>query len=111
MSQDLSGTKVTEITINTRRLIHGVRVNRKAAGAVKKLRKFIRQQWHTELPIYISEDLNKMIWSRGNSGTVGRIRIRVERGPCMVNPEEKCIRLSLVDVNTFKNLQDMAVNE
>lgn len=108
---DLSGTKVTEITVNTRKLIRGGRSNDKAGGAIKKLKRFIQKQWSTSLPVYIADSLNKKIWGRGNSASVGRVRIRVERGPCMVNPEDKCIRLSLVDVNSFKNLKDAAVDE
>lgn len=108
---DLLGSKVSEITINTRKLIHGVRSNRKASGAVRQLKKFIQKQWKTAVPVHVSEDLNKKIWAKGNAGTVGRIRIRVERGACLVNPENKCIRLSLVDVSSFKNLKDIAINE
>lgn len=108
---DLSGTKISEITINTRKLIHGCRSTKKASGAVKKLKKFIQKQWKTDVPVHVSEDLNKKIWSRGNTECVGRIRIRVERGACLVNPENRCIRLSLVDVSSFKNLKDIVVNE
>lgn len=108
---DLSGTKTTEITINTRKLIRGCKSTKKAAGAVKNLKKFIQKQWKTTLPVYVSEDLNKRIWTRGNNSTVGRIRIRVEKGACIVNPENKCLRLSLVDVSSFKNLNDCVVEE
>lgn len=75
------------------------------------MKKFIQKQWNTTIPVYVSEDLNKKIWSRGNNSSIGRVRIRVEHGPCLVNPEQQCIRLSLVDVNTFKNLNDIAVDE
>lgn len=108
---DLSGTKVTEITVNTRKITHGVRSHRKASGAVKQLKKFIQKQWKTSVPVHVSEDLNKKIWARGNTSCVGRIRIRVEKGACLVNPENKCIRLSLVDVSSFKNLKDAVVDE
>ncbi|KAI4292000.1 large subunit ribosomal protein L31e [Pancytospora philotis] len=108
---DLAGTKTTEITVNTRKLIRNCKSNKKASGAVKELKKFIKKQWKTDLPVYVDESLNKKIWTRGNCGTVGRIRIRVERGACIVNPENKCIRLSLVDVSSFKKLNDCVVDE
>lgn len=75
------------------------------------LKRFIQKQWNTKDPVYVSEDLNKKIWSRGNNTSIGRVRVRVERGACLVNPDQRCIRLSLVDTNTFKNLNDAVVDE
>ncbi|KAL6120665.1 hypothetical protein NUSPORA_02568 [Nucleospora cyclopteri] len=103
--------KITEITINARRLALPCKSNRKASGVVKNLKRFISKQWKTALPVYISEDLNKRIWSRGNSASVGRIRVRVQKDKCLVNPEQDCLRVSLVDVSTFKGLKDTVVLE
>ncbi|KAI5170349.1 large subunit ribosomal protein L31e [Pancytospora epiphaga] len=111
---DLAGSKVTEITVNTRKLIcktGSVKSTRKAAGAVKMLKRFIQKQWSTKDAVHLSDDLNKHIWARGNKGCVGRVRIRVERGACLVNPENKVIRLSLVEVSSFKGLNDCPVDE
>ncbi|CAG2108891.1 unnamed protein product [Medioppia subpectinata] len=66
-------------------------------------------QWKTDIPVYISEDLNKKIWSRGNFGAMGRIRVRVEKANCLSNPEQRCLRVSLVEVSSFKNLKDAVV--
>ncbi|KAI5148154.1 large subunit ribosomal protein L31e [Enteropsectra breve] len=109
--ESITGGKVTEITVNIRKLAQKTRSNRKASGSVKNLKKFVQKQWKTQDPVYVSEDLNKKIWSRGNSTSIGRIRVRVERGACQVNPENKCLRLSLVDVTSFKGLMDASVDE
>jgi ribosomal protein L31E len=109
--EGVSETKVNEITVNLRSIGRGSKSNKKASGTVKRLKRFVQKQWKTSVPVHISEELNSKIWSRGNSKYIGKVRIRVERGACTVNPEKKCIRLSLVDVLTFKNLKDSIVEE
>jgi len=108
---DFANSKTNEITINTRWLSRYAKSHKKASGAVKELKKFIQKQWKTTDKVHVSEDLNNKIFSKGNFSTIGRIRIRVERGPCLVNPENRVVRLSLVDVSTFKNLKDAVINE
>merc|ERR1712035_62136 len=103
--------KITEITINARKLAEKCKSNRKACGSVKNLRRFIARQWNTDMPIYISSDLNKKMWSRGNKHAVGKLRIRVEKGKCHKNPEADCLRVLWVDVSSFKNLKDAVVME
>ncbi|ORD93838.1 RL31 [Enterospora canceri] len=102
-------SKVAEITVNTRKLAGNCKSHRKACGSVKNLRKFIAKQWNTDLPIYISSDLNKKMWSRGNKNTVRRIRIRIEKDKCHKNPESDCLKVIWVDVSSFKGLKDTVV--
>ncbi|EED44374.1 ribosomal protein L31E [Enterocytozoon bieneusi H348] len=106
---DATGSKINEITINARKLALGCKSNRKASSTVKNLKKFIQKQWKTTVPVYISTDLNKILWSRGNFKTVGRVRVRVEKSKCIRNPEEDCLKVSLVDVSSFKKLKDIIV--
>lgn len=108
---DITGSKVTEITINANRFARMGKRNKQASTTVKKLKRFVQLQFNTKDPVYVSSDLNKKIWERGQNHSMNRIRIRVERGPCQVNPENKVVRLSLVDVSSFKNLKDIAVQE
>ncbi len=103
--------KVNEITINTRKFMSKCKKNKKASGTIRMLRKFVQKQWKTSLPVYLSEDLNKKIFSRGNFSCIGRIRVRVQRGKSQMNAEESCIKVSLVDVSSFKNLKDAVVTE
>lgn len=108
---DISGTKTTEMTVNFRQLALNCRATKRASASVKRLKKFLQKQFKTEDPVYISQDLNKAIFARGQHHFIGRLRIRVERGQCQVNPEQKCIRVSLVEVSTFKGLKDARVEE
>ena len=108
---DISTTRITEMTINFRQLAMNARATKRASASVKRLKKFLQKQLHTEDPVYISQDLNKAIFARGQHHLIGRLRIRVERGQCNVNPEAKCVRVSLVDVSTFKGLKDARVEE
>jgi ribosomal protein L31E len=108
---DISTTKITEMTINFRPLAMTARATKRASSSVKRLKKFLQKQFHTEDPVYISQDLNKAIFARGQHHLIGRLRVRVERGQCNVNPEAKCVRVSLVDVSTFKGLKDTRVEE
>lgn len=109
MSEEVVPNKVTEITVNTRKLSLKCKSNRRASGAVKNLKRFIQRQWNTSVPVYISTDLNKKIWSKGNFGNVGKIRIRVEKGKDLRNPEMDCLKVVLVDVSSFRKLQDQVV--
>lgn len=108
---DLSGTKINEITVYPRRFALKCKSTKKASGTVKRLKKFIQKMLHTTDSVYLSTDLNKRIWMRGQNESISKIRIRIERAPCLVNPEKRCVRVSLVDVNSFRNLQDIAVDE
>lgn len=109
MSEEVLGQNVTEITVNTRKLAIKCKSHRKASGAIKNLRRFIQRQWKTNLPVYISTDVNKKIWTNGNFSSVGKIRIRVEKGKCMRDPEQDCLKVVLVDVSSFRNLKDQKV--
>ncbi|OQS54313.1 RPL31 [Ecytonucleospora hepatopenaei] len=109
MAEEVVQNKVTEITINTRKLSVKCKSHRKASGAVKNLKRFIQKQWNTDLPVYISTDLNKKIWEKGNFRAVGKIRIRVEKGKCLKNPELDCLKVILVEVSSFRNLKDQVV--
>jgi ribosomal protein L31E len=108
---DVSASKAIEMTVNFRQLALTARCTKRASSSVKRLKKFLQKQFKTEDPVYISQDLNKAIFARGQHHLIGRLRIRVERGQCTVNPEEKCIRVSLVDVSSFKGLKDTKVEE
>lgn len=108
---DISNSKITEMTINFRHIAMRTKCNQRASMSVSRLKKFIQKQFKSENPVYISQDLNKAIWARGQNHFVGRLRIRVERGQCEVNPEKQCFRLTLVDVNSFKGLKDAKVEE
>lgn len=108
---DVSSGKATEMTVNFRRLALGARRTKKASCSVKKLKKFLQKQFKTQDPVYISQDLNKAIFARGQHHLIGRLRVRVERGQCNVNPEQNCVRVSLVEVSSFKNLKDARVAE
>lgn len=103
---DVSTTKITEMTVNFRTLALTARCTKRASSSVKRLKKFLQKQFKTEDPVYISQDLNKAIFARGQRHLIGRLRIRVERGQCNVNPEKSCIRVSLVEVSTFKGVKD-----
>lgn len=108
---DVSNVKTTEMTINFRPLVMNAKATKRASSSVKRLKKFLQKQFHTQDPVYISQDLNKAIFARGQHHLIGRLRVRVERGQCNVNPEEKCVRVSLVEVSTFKGLKDTRVEE
>lgn len=108
---DIVATKVNEITVNFRNLGLTTKCNKRASMSVKRLKKYIQKMFHSENPVYMSQDLNKAIFRRGESHIAGRIRIRVERGQCEVNPEISCFRLSLVEVSSFKNLKDAKVDQ
>lgn len=108
---DIETTKVTEMTINFRTLALTARRTKRASSSVKRLKKFLQKQFKTEDPVYISQDLNKAIFARGQHHLIGRLRIRVERGQCNVNPEMQCVRVSLVDVSSFKGLKDARLEE
>lgn len=108
---DISTTKTTEMTVNFRHIALKTKCNKRATMSVKRLKQFIQKQFKSNDPVYLSQDLNKAIWARGEHHFIGRLRIRVERGQCEVNPETRCFRLSLVDVNSFKGLKDARVAE
>ncbi|KAM0680222.1 60S ribosomal protein L31 [Glugoides intestinalis] len=108
---DVTTTKTTEMTVNFRKLALTAKNNKRASASVKRLKKFLQKQFKTEDPVYISQDLNKAIFARGQRHLIGRLRIRVERGQCNVNPENKCVRVTLVDVNTFAGLKDSRIEE
>lgn len=108
---DVSSVKVTEMTINFRQLALTARCTKRASISVKRLKKFLQKHFKSQDPVYISQDLNKAIFTRGQRHLIGRLRIRVERGQCNVNPEERCIRASLVDVSSFKRLKDARLEE
>ena len=109
MSDIETASKVTEITVNVRKLAIKCKSNRKASGAIKNLRRYISRTWNTSLPVYISSDDNKKVFSRGNYGTIGKMRLRIERGKCAKNPEQDCYKVSLVEVSSFKGLKDQVV--
>lgn len=108
---DVSSNRTNEMTINFRTLTLNARRTKRASTSVKRLKKFLQKQFKTEDPVYISQDLNKAIFARGQKHLIGRLRIRVERGQCNVNPETTCIRVSLVDVSSFKGLKDSKAEE
>lgn len=110
MSEITTG-KTNEITVNFRNIALKTKCNRRASMSVKRLKKFIQKTFHSEDPVYISHDLNKAIFRRGENHLPGRVRVRVERGQCEVNPEVQCIRLSLVEVSSFKNLKDTKIDQ
>lgn len=108
---DISATRTTEITVNFRHLALRTKCNKRASGSIKRLKSFVQRQFSSKDPVYISQDLNKAIWARGQNHLIGRLRIRIERGQCEVNPETRCFRVSLVDVSSFKGLKDARIEE
>ena len=108
---DIASSKITEMTINFRHLSLKTKCNMRASSSVRRLKSHIQKQFKSENKVYLSQDLNKAIWARGQNHLPGRIRVRVERGPCEVNPEQECFRVTLVDVSSFKGLKDARVEE
>ncbi|ORD99146.1 RL31 [Hepatospora eriocheir] len=109
MSDIVVDNKANEITINLRKLIVGCKSNRKASSAVRRLKKFIQKQFNSTDNVYIHPDVNMRIFSRGNKGCVGRIRILVQKCTDFYNKDKTCFSISSKPVASFKSLKDIAI--
>lgn len=110
MNNTLSENKIIEMTINLKKLTNKVSWRYKAPHGVRNIKRFMQKTFNTSEDVLIAPELNKALWVRGMKKIPGKVRVRVQRGPCTKNPANNVYRVSLVIVGSFKGLitQSMA---
>mmetsp|Transcript_105069 Transcript_105069/g.226639 ORF Transcript_105069/g.226639 Transcript_105069/m.226639 type:complete len:123 (+) Transcript_105069:22-390(+) len=104
--------KTLEATIHLHKRLHGIGFKRKAARAIREIKKFAQKMMSTD-DVRVDTDLNKYIWSKGVRNVPYRVRVRLAR---KVNDDEeakaKCYTLvSHVPVAAFKGLTTKVIAE
>lgn len=111
MNNTLSENKVIEMTINLKKLTNNVSWRYKAPHGVRNIKRLIQKTFNTKEDVLIAPDLNKALWVRGMKNIPGKVRVRIERGPCTKNPANNVFRVALVIVGSFKGLITQSVSE
>ncbi|XP_043428548.1 60S ribosomal protein L31-like [Prionailurus bengalensis] len=101
-----------EYTINIHKRIHGVGFKKRAAWALKEIRKFAMQGMGTP-DVHIDTRLNKAVWAKGIRNVPYCIRVRLSRksNEDEDSPNKLYTLVTYVPVATFKNLQTVNVDE
>eukprot|EP00441_Pelagodinium_beii_P045787 CAMPEP_0197623256 /NCGR_PEP_ID=MMETSP1338-20131121/3305_1 /TAXON_ID=43686 ORGANISM="Pelagodinium beii, Strain RCC1491" /NCGR_SAMPLE_ID=MMETSP1338 /ASSEMBLY_ACC=CAM_ASM_000754 /LENGTH=114 /DNA_ID=CAMNT_0043193167 /DNA_START=51 /DNA_END=395 /DNA_ORIENTATION=+ len=101
-----------DATVNLHKRLHGVTFKRKAARAVREIKKFASNKMHTT-DVRIDANLNKFIWSKGVRNVPYRVRVRLSRKRTDDDEaDEKLYTLvSHVPVKSFKDLTTQKVDE
>ena len=67
-----------DYTINMGRALKGITFKKRAARAIRELKKFAKKEMKTS-DVRIDTNLNKKVWANGVKGTDTRLRIRLAR--------------------------------
>jgi len=76
--EDKNSPMVRLCTINLHKRLHGVTFKKRAARAVKEIKKFATQHMRTK-EVRIDATLNKFVWHKGIRNVPTRVRVRLER--------------------------------
>ncbi|KAL3658481.1 60S ribosomal protein L31 [Phytophthora oleae] len=101
-----------DYTINLHKRLHGCVFKKKAARAVRAIKKFAQVTMKTQ-DVRIDSKLNKFIWSKGVRNVPYRVRVRLSRKRNDdEDAKEKLYTLvQHVQVATYKGLQNDTVDE
>lgn len=72
------------VTVNLHKRCHGVTFKKKAARAVKEIKKFAASTMSTK-DVRVDQNLNKFVWSKGVRNVPYRVRVKLTRKR---NPDE-----------------------
>ncbi|DBA05047.1 TPA: hypothetical protein N0F65_000735 [Lagenidium giganteum] len=101
-----------DYTINLHKRLHCITFKKRAARAVREVKKFAQKMMKTQ-DVRIDSKLNKFIWSQGVRNVPYRVRVRLSRKRNDdEDAKEKLYTLvQHVQVASFKGLQNETVDE
>uniref|UniRef100_A0A7R9WA07 60S ribosomal protein L31 n=1 Tax=Pseudictyota dubia TaxID=2749911 RepID=A0A7R9WA07_9STRA len=101
-----------DYTIHLHKRLQGITFKKKAARAVREIKKFAQKAMYTK-DVRVDPTLNKFIWSKGVRNVPYRVRVRLsrKRNDDDESEDKYYTLVSHVEVSTFKGLKTENVAE